>query len=370
MFLRVMCGVLLLLVFPLQSTETTEREVKVGRQHKLYHDPSRLAWDGVQPRPLAATIWYPAQPDVQEALWQAGVFEFGYSAADAPVLHEQKMPLILLSHGTGGSAAQLSWLAEGLVQYGFLVAALSHHGNTAAEEKSFPHGFVLPWERAKDLSVLLDMLADDPQFAPLIDSERIGAAGFSLGGYTVLAAGGAYLDAGYWQSRCQQIPDNPSCQLPPEAGFTQETIAKLAASDPLYKASIERSQDIRGDKRIKAVFAIAPALLNMLDKTSLAAYTVPVTVRLGMADEQVRYPEVSAFLFQHFPKAALLPLPDVRHYSFLAPCNAKGRQHVKELCGEEPGMDRQQVHRQMVFDVASFFGSYLQVSESEMAIKE
>jgi predicted dienelactone hydrolase len=47
-------------------------------------------------------------------------------------------------------------------------------------------GFTLWWERAKDLSTVLDDVLADPDFGPHIDRRRIGAAGFSLGGYTVI----------------------------------------------------------------------------------------------------------------------------------------------------------------------------------------
>ena len=52
---------------------------------------------------------------------------------------------------------------------GYIVAAVDHHGNTAAEEKFDPRGFRMPWERAKDLSTVIDLLLADPQWGPQID---------------------------------------------------------------------------------------------------------------------------------------------------------------------------------------------------------
>jgi len=43
------------------------------------------------------------------------------------------------------------------------------------------------WERARDLSAVIDGMLSDPTFMPRIDRQRIGAAGFSLGGYTMIA---------------------------------------------------------------------------------------------------------------------------------------------------------------------------------------
>ena len=47
-----------------------------------------------------------------------------------------KRPLVLLSHGTGGSAVMLAWLGETLARAGYVVAAINHHGNTATEDEA------------------------------------------------------------------------------------------------------------------------------------------------------------------------------------------------------------------------------------------
>ena len=43
------------------------------------------------------------------------------------------------------------------------------------------------WERAREMTVLLDRVLQDDVFGPRIDHTRIGAAGFSLGGNTISA---------------------------------------------------------------------------------------------------------------------------------------------------------------------------------------
>ena len=55
-------------------------------------------------------------------------------------------------------------------------------------------GFTLGWERAVDLSKVLDGMLADPEFGPRIDPHRVGAAGFSYGGYTVLELAGGIGD--------------------------------------------------------------------------------------------------------------------------------------------------------------------------------
>jgi len=116
-----------------------------------------------RPRPIRVYEWEPQ------------------SAAAMPV------PLIVVSHGTGGSGGDMNWLVEPLVAAGFRVVAVDHHGNNYVDGYE-PEGFLFVWDRPKDLSFVLDVLADQQPYG------RVGAAGFSVGGYTVGALAGARLD--------------------------------------------------------------------------------------------------------------------------------------------------------------------------------
>ena len=71
-----------------------------------------------------------------------------------------KFPLIVLSHGTGGTAGNLAWLGTALASRGFVAAAVNHPGNNAVDGYTV-QGFALWWERAHDLSAVIDgMLVD------------------------------------------------------------------------------------------------------------------------------------------------------------------------------------------------------------------
>ena len=68
-------------------------------------------------------------------------------------------------------------MTEALAGAGFLAVAVDHHGNNFIDGYS-PEGFVRWWERARDFSFVLDELCARE------DIGAVGAAGFSLGGYT------------------------------------------------------------------------------------------------------------------------------------------------------------------------------------------
>lgn len=336
----------------------TNRSAPVGRLTRTYEDSLRTDWSGAAPRPLAATVWYPAAAGSVESDWQAGVFVFGRSARDAPFADTVRRPLIVLSHGTGGSVAQLAWLAESLAAEGFVVAGVNHHGNTATELEQHPAGFVLPWERALDLSVLIDRLVADPMLQTHVDTTRIGAAGFSLGGYSVLALGGALVRFADWQQQCAATPDAPSCTLPPEATFTMRDVDSLARSSAPFQTGVDRNASTTQDTRVRAMLAIAPALVPMMDTASLQRVNVPLRVVLGDRDDQVPAPSVAALFAQYLPRARVEVRQGVAHYAFLATCSWRGRLFMRAVC-RDGGSARAALHMATARDAARFFQQQL-----------
>lgn len=337
-----------------------ERPTPVGRVLSIYHDPSRPAWDSDGARPLATTVWYPAAAGSDEVPWRIGVFRAGWTAPDAPAeAPTTRRPLVVLSHGTGGAAAQLSWLAEELATHGYLVAAMNHHGNTAAEDALLPQGFALWWERAADVSATIDALLGDPRFGPSIDTTRIAVGGFSLGATTALVAAGARFDRARWEAYCAGALEQPGCALPPEAALTRPEIDELLESDPVASASLLRAGDSYRDARVRAAFLIAPVLGPALDRESLTEIQVPLRIVVGAADDQA-HPEVTGRpLAAAVPGAALEVLSGVGHYTFLAPCTLRGRLLVRALCADAVGVDRSEVHLRVAVAALAFFDAAL-----------
>jgi predicted dienelactone hydrolase len=71
-------------------------------------------WRGDAKRTLTTTIWYPADPGTEEKPRQLGpsgepLFDGGRAASDATLAPAPaKFPLIVLSHGTGGTGESLA----------------------------------------------------------------------------------------------------------------------------------------------------------------------------------------------------------------------------------------------------------------------
>ncbi len=192
---------------------------KVGTVTREFTPVKPRNWRGAEMHSLHVTVWYPAAESAIETQQFIGapdrpLFEAGMAmphASFAPSL--EPFPLILLSHGTGGSAAQMAWLGTALARAGFMAAAVDHPGNNAQTGYT-PAGFLLWWERATDLSDVLDGLLADAQLGPHIDRGRVGAAGFSLGGYTVMELAGARTDISDFYDLCRTKPDQAVCHVP------------------------------------------------------------------------------------------------------------------------------------------------------------
>jgi predicted dienelactone hydrolase len=346
-----------------------QRPNPVGLTFAAYEDEARRSWAGTQNRPMATAIWYPTAIGTREARWHVSVFDAGWNAQGAPLAAgARKLPLVVLSHGTGGGVATMSWLAETLASNGYVVAAVNHHGNTAAEPSYQIQGFMLWWERARDMSVLINKVLADPRFGPHVDRARIGVAGFSLGGYTALAAAGARLDYEQWKSFCASRPADPNCNMPPEAPFSRADAQRLLEHDERVKEAVSHAHESFRDARIRAAFAMAPVLGPVMTTTSLAGIRVPVRIVVGSKDDQA-VPDVNARpIAATIPNAELEVIPDVTHYTFLARCRLFGKVVARSFCIDPDSIDRDAVHRKVGADALAFFNRAMGRPLSEVPI--
>jgi predicted dienelactone hydrolase len=299
---------------------------------------------------MNVTVWYPAPDGTAVTPFPIGpsdapLFDGGSVAFGAPIAAGAH-PLIVLSHGTGGSAVTLSWLAEALASHGYIVAGPDHPGNNALHPYT-AQGFSLAWLRARDLSAVVDALLASPRFAPSIDRSRIGAAGFSLGGYTVIEIAGARSHV------------TGSIQAPPEFPDLTARVAALQKSDPAYAAAFETQGASYRDPRVKSVFALAPAIGQAVTRESLAAIEIPVSIVVGSADTIAPPDDNARYYAGAIPGAALQVIPDAGHYTFLDVCLPAGVRARPELCTDREGLDRGMVHAKAAASALAFFAHTL-----------
>ena len=293
--------------------------------------------------PLPLHLWYPAGPGTPaEAVGRNAMF-VGAEAHPGAAPLEEPAPVVLMSHGSGGNAVGLGWIATALAERGMIVAAPNHPGTTSGD--SVPARTVMPWERAWDMIAVLDHLRRDPPGGLVPDTGRVATLGFSLGGHTALRLLGARPSKDAFIAYCEGN-DALDC------GWLREGGVDLTGIEaPLYEGSDR-------DSRVDAAVAIDPALARATLLESLAAIDVPVLlVSLGA---EGTLPE--AFDLAEIEDA----LPDARrhfvegavHFSFLGACRRLGKIVIgamedEPIC-EDPGRLRAEIHAEIRGVVGDF----------------
>jgi predicted dienelactone hydrolase len=311
---------------------------------------------------LHVVVWYPAAAGTITtplAIGPPGMPFFSESSAaeEAPMnATSAQMPFVVVSHGTGGTSMDLSWLCVGLAARGYLVASVDHPGDNALEAPTIA-GMTVWWLRADDLSRVIDGVLAMPRFGAHIDRARIGAAGFSLGGYTALVLAGARADDTLLESYCARKPATPACSgqaMPAIPGLIAKSQA-LGAANADYRRAMASNAESHRDPRVKAVFSIAPALGPAIVPNSLATIEIPVALVAGSGDPVLPVLDNAVPDALGIPNATLTLFPAaVGHFTFLTDCAPAGRARFGPICGDA-GPARLSVHAATVDLAVTFF---------------
>jgi predicted dienelactone hydrolase len=337
---------------------------KVGLAQRSVAVEQPYDWRDTHSHALSATIWYPATATAAEEPQWIGppdkpLFAAGRAAPNAALIATPlRLPLILLSHGTGGAALQMGWLGTVLAAHGYIAVAVNHPGNNAVEGYT-ARGFATWWERARDLSAIADAMLKDPTFRGRIDARRIGAAGFSLGGYTMIAIAGGITDPSAFFAFCKSAAADDICKSPQEFPTLNEDFERLSNTAD-FQMALRRAGDSYRDPRVHAVFAMAPALGPAFPASGLARISIPVEIVAGTADANVPIASSAVYLATHIPNAKLQTFPGVGHYAFLDTCTDRGRGLLPLLCNDELGVNREAIHAETAALAVDFFRHKLQ----------
>ena len=228
-------------------------------------------------------IWYPASGTVQQQ--RLGLYQ--QDAVPGGTVAGSHHPLVVISHGSGGQFAGHLDTAVALAQAGFVVAALTHPGDNWRDHSKVTQMALRP----PALSALITYMLDSWPSHASIDPERIGAFGFSAGGFTVLAAAGGKPDLTQTLGHCADHPSFFDCAI-----IKEHPPGAVGAWPELV------------DTRIKAIVVAAPALGFAFSPTGLSAVTLPV--QLWRADEDQVLP---APFYADAVKDALPRPPEFHH---------------------------------------------------------
>jgi predicted dienelactone hydrolase len=336
-----------------------EAILKVGVTTRDFIPVEPYDWRGAKTRALRAMIWYPAAAEAREEAQWIGppIFPFysaGSAARDAPHAAGPRRPLILLSHGFGGTASDLAWLGTALAAHGFIAVAVNHPGNNGLEAYTV-EGYSLMWLRAVDLGAVIDAVLNDKTFGSRIDPARIGAAGHSFGGYTVVAVAGGITDPARMQAFCRSSAADALCVPSPViSDMRQKSLARLS-SDPDFRQRYSAAGNSYRDARVRAIFAMAPGLGPVFTPESLGKVSIPVAFVSGSVDEVTPPTSGAEALAKAIPHATLKLFPRSGHFVFFGTCTLVGRIFLRAECGDPGGTERNAVHAETIKLALDFF---------------
>ncbi|MEJ0077292.1 MAG: prolyl oligopeptidase family serine peptidase [Alphaproteobacteria bacterium] len=282
---------------------------------------------------ITVAVWYPSADKPSPVT----LGPFMALAAQESKIDGLALPLVVLSHGRGGSFVVHHDTAEHLADAGFVVAALNHPGDTA-RDKSLFYDLSIYIQRPLDVKRVIDYLTGVAPWATTIDPNRIGIYGFSRGGYTALVAIGANPDFALGLPMCERqtvkICDQIRAQEYPKEPLTH-------------------------DRRIKAA-GVADPLSVFFTAEALAGIAIPVQLwgseKGGDGVEPKTVEAVNAaFKAPH----TFTKVENTQHFSFLTVCPPNLAEQEPVICRDPPGLDRAQFHEQFNDALIKFFRAHL-----------
>ncbi|MBB4953138.1 putative dienelactone hydrolase [Agrobacterium vitis] len=283
---------------------------------------------------LKAVQWSPcAKPDGEI---KVGPFVLP-GVRDCPIEGE-KRPLIVISHGFGGTNLSHHDTAEALANAGFVVVAINHPDDTAANPEK-QHSLKALISRPTDVKRVIDFMLGSSPDAAKIDPSAIGFFGFSRGGYTGLVLAGANPDFQALRTPCQ---DQTGVTCP---AVNQNAVPKVA---------------LQHDQRIRA-FVIADPLSSVFSAPeSVQNVTAPIQMWGSQYGGDGVSPENLQTVVNNLSvKPDFHLVPNSEHFVFLTVCPAELVKNLPELCVDRPGFDRTAFHQDLNKKVAAFFKAHL-----------
>lgn len=286
-------------------------------------------------RPIPVQIFYPTDIETKTEPVTKGISirkEIAYNGSIST--KNKNYPLILYSHGHGGTKTDIAWLADILVPKGYIIAALDHVGNTEIDQK--PNYLLGHFDdRVKDMSFALSKLLEHSDWGSKIDPTKIAALGFSKGGTTTTFLAGGQMDG----PRLKNYVETYFYNAQETAPYALKLIEKIDWS------LVEKNYK---DARIKAFITFAPAFGNHFTEKSLSTITSPFLIIVGENDLLMPPAQNAAFLKQHIKSAQYHLLPGkTGHFVFMNQCNQPGFIFAEGICRDDPSVNRGDLHEKI-----------------------
>ncbi|MCF7645207.1 alpha/beta fold hydrolase [Pseudochrobactrum asaccharolyticum] len=301
-------------------------------------------------RDLKVALWYPTSDTKSVEMIGENPAFIGIEAIKDATPDKNAHPLVVLSHGYGGSWRNLNWLAGELVGQGYIVAAPDHPGTTTFNRDKEQAAKL--WERPHDLSRVIDTVTSDSALAGKIELRRIAAIGHSLGGWSVVALAGAQFDRERFEKDCKDNPNPRTC------GLADELI------NPQGDVAAEKLKAMKADPRVGAIVSLDLGLARGFTQESLNSISVPVLIfGAGVDIGDLPAKLESGYVASNMPAKTTqyVEIADAAHFSFMQICKAGAAELIEAetpgdgiVCKDGAGRSREAIHREVVDMIIAF----------------
>lgn len=243
------------------------------------------------------------------------------AALDAPI-DEGTFPLVVISHGSGGSHLLYRTIGAYLAKHGYVVALPEHPGNNRNNNEL--NGTVENLvNRPRHIRLTIDAVSSDAHFKDRVQPDNTAVIGHSMGGYTALAVAGGQP----WTEKGQKV-------------------------------------EVESDRRVKALVLMAPATGWYMPEDALSKVKIPILLLVAEHDpftprwqgELVldRVPDRSQVTYKVIENAG--------HFSFLSPFPPAMRNSKFPPSTDPEGFDREKFHEKLNVEVLDFLDGTLRGS--------
>ena len=293
---------------------------------------------------LSVTMVYPTAAPGKPSAFGPFTLDVAVGAAPSPGRHR----LVVLSHGTGGSALADHALARAMVLQGLVVAQPLHRSDNWRDTRDAgPTAFE---RRPSEVLEVIDVLAADAQWAAHLALDRVGVHGMSAGAVSALSLAGAQWrtlelirhcqdnaqqDPGFClqgavtaEQKAARLERYASARGVPEGLFPKALTQwhggiapETAAPTPTASAPAPSSTvfDPRPDLRIAAVTLAVP-VAAVFSAASLARITIPLGVVSAQRDQWLPPRFHAEHVLAHCPTCIrLMDIPGAGHMDLLWP---------------------------------------------------
>ena len=279
-----------------------------GYRQLTVHDP-------IQKAAMPVLVFYPTHvPPTGTTL---GPYQFEVSPEAPPAAGN--FPVVVISHGSGGTHILYRTIAMHLAAHGYVVAVPEHPGNNRLDNSLYGTVDNL-MNRPRHIRLVLDAIAADATLGGVTNIDQAAVIGHSMGGYTALAVVGGKP----WSKEGQPV-------------------------------------EVETDARVRVIVLLAPATAWYQPPETLQDVAVPILMITGELDDIT--PQWHADLvLKRVPDRAQVEhrvVEKAGHYSFLSPFPPKLAAGGFPPTQDPEGFDRVAFHEALPEEIRQFLDRYL-----------